>query len=333
MTSTLSLVEDSEGNQYYKKTIDRFLSEEEISLLTSLKHPSLVGYYHTDEQETNELIFDYCEFGSFPELDVSKIALDAHDLWSMRNQILQAPKYLASHGLYHNHLNVSNVLACSLYPIKVKLSLLSNSRVLIGPVNTEIPIQEFWKQKINEQEEVCLYDLLRSIVMFVFPYSIMDNNIIFTNPNTLDLESLKALICSIESETMFKSDQCIGDFSSVNMTLSFIFKSIKSREQKNLFFSKTLFFHVFTQGILKFRTPLLEFDIDSSSFRRRNKDFSIFATKFISTSVNFRNVFFGAFDSACESRGHMLVIGSTRYYHDSIVFYQYFSIINFLFCL
>ncbi|KAL0217079.1 hypothetical protein RCL1_007562 [Eukaryota sp. TZLM3-RCL] len=312
MTSTLSLVEDSEGNQYYKKTIDRFLSEEEISLLTSLKHPSLVGYYHTDEQETNELIFDYCEFGSFPELDVSRIALDAHDLWSMRNQILQALKYLASYGLYHKGLNVSNVLVCSLYPIKVKLSLLSNSRVLIGPVNTEIPIPEFWNQKMNKQEEVCFDDLIRSIVKSVFPYSIIDKNIVFTNPNTLeqnDLESLKALICSIESETMFKSDQCIGDFSSVNNNLSCIFKSLKSQEQKNLFFSKTLFFHVFTEGILKFKRPLLEFYGPKSHFACKNTQFSKFAKKIISTSVNFRNVFFRAFECICESRGHCLELG------------------------
>ncbi|KAL0217145.1 hypothetical protein RCL1_007628 [Eukaryota sp. TZLM3-RCL] len=122
---------------------------------------------------------------------------------------------------------------------------------------------------MNEQEQVCFDDLIQSIVKSVFPYSIIDNSIIFTNPNTVernDLESVKALICSIESETMFKSGQCIGDFSSVNNNLSCIFKSLKSQEQKNLFFSKTLFFHVFTQGILKFRTPLLEFDIDSSSF-------------------------------------------------------------------
>ncbi|KAL0217150.1 hypothetical protein RCL1_007633 [Eukaryota sp. TZLM3-RCL] len=321
MSSTPSFVEDSDGTLYYKKTIDRFLSKEEISLLTYLEHPNLVGYYHNDELDTNEIIFDYCEFGSFLELDVSKIALDAHDLWFIRNQILQALKYLASHELYHKGLNVSNVLVCSFYPIKVKLSLFSNSHVLIGHVNTEIPIQEFWKQKMNEQEEVCFDGLIQPIVKSVFPYSIIDNNIIFTNPNTLernDLESLKALICSIESETMFKSDQCIGDFSSVNNNLSCVFKSFNSQERKNLFFSKTLFFHVLTQGILKFKKPLLEFDVDNSLFACKNKDFSSFTTKFISTSVNFRNVFFRAFDSACESRGHRLVIGSTRY-HDSII--------------
>ncbi|KAL0217022.1 hypothetical protein RCL1_007505 [Eukaryota sp. TZLM3-RCL] len=306
MNSNLALVEDPDGHQYYKNIINRSLSNEETSLLTSLKHPNLVGYWFIDEQETNKIIFDYCEFGLFSDLDLSKLALYAHDLWSIRNQILQALKYLASHALYHNGLNVSNVLVY----------------VLIGSVNTEIPIQDFWKQKMNEQEEVCFDELIRSIVKSVFPYSIIDKNIVFTNPNTLernDLESLKALICSIESETMFKSGQCIGDFSSVNNNFSCIFKSFKSQQQKNLFLSQTLLFHVFIPEFLKFGRPLLKFDLDNSLFECRNKDFSTFATKLISTSFNFRNVFFRAFDSVCSSSGHCLDDGITDCYHHSII--------------
>ncbi|KAL0224641.1 hypothetical protein RCL1_002553 [Eukaryota sp. TZLM3-RCL] len=322
MNSNLTLVEDPDGRQYYKNIIDCPLSNEETSLLTSLEHPNLVGNYHTGEQETNQIIFDYCEFGLFSNLHLSKLALDAHVLWSIRNQILQALKYLASHGLYHKGLNVSNVLVCSLCPICIKLSLFSHSRVLIAPVNTEIPIQEFWKEKVNQQEEVCFDELIRSIVKSVFPYSIMDKNIFFTNPNTLernDFESLKALICSIESETMFKSDQFIGDFSSVNNNFSCIFKSIKSQEQKNLFLSQTLLFHVFIQEFLKFGSPLLEFDVDNCLFECRNKDFSTFATKLISISFNFRNVFFSALDSVCSSSVHCLVIGITGCYPHSMI--------------
>ncbi|KAL0216874.1 hypothetical protein RCL1_007357 [Eukaryota sp. TZLM3-RCL] len=288
-----------------------YLPKEEISLLTSLKHPNLLRYYVFDVEGTYEIVYDCCEFDSFPELDFSKIALDAHDLWSIRNQILQALKYLASHGLYHKGLNVSNILVCSLYPIKVKLSLFPNLRLLIGPVNTEIPVQEFWKWKMNKQEEVCFDDLIRSIVKSVFPYSIMDNNIVFTNPNTLerdDLESLKALICSIES-------QCIGDLSNVNNNLSFIFKSFNSQEQETLFFTNALLFHVFTQGIFRYRTPLVEFDIDNCLFECKCPNFANFATKLISISLSFRNLFLRAFDFACSSAGHCLVIG--EYYFNS----------------
>ncbi|KAL0217083.1 hypothetical protein RCL1_007566 [Eukaryota sp. TZLM3-RCL] len=108
-SSNLSLNEHSEGRKYFKRTTCSCRNEQ-ISLLTSLKHPNLVRYYHTDEQETNKIIFDSGQFGLFSDLDLSKIVLDAHDLWSIRNQILQALKYLASHGLYHKGLNVSNVL-------------------------------------------------------------------------------------------------------------------------------------------------------------------------------------------------------------------------------
>ncbi|KAL0225374.1 hypothetical protein RCL1_003286 [Eukaryota sp. TZLM3-RCL] len=243
----------------------------------------------------------------------------------MRNQILPALKYLASQGLYRKSLNVSNVLVCSLRPICIKLSLFSDTDVLIGSLNTEIPVQEFWKEKMNQQEEVCFDELIRSIVKSVFPYSIMDKNIVFTNPNTLernDLESLKALICSIESETMFKSGHFIDDFSSVNNNLSCDFKSFNSQEQKNLFFSKTVLFHVFTQGIMKFKRPLLVFVIDNSLFnsRNKNKDFSNFATKLVSISFDFRSLFFHAFNSACASRAHCLVIRNSKGYQDSIIF-------------
>ncbi|KAL0216957.1 hypothetical protein RCL1_007440 [Eukaryota sp. TZLM3-RCL] len=312
ISSSISLVEDSEGTRFCKKNIGRSLSKQEISFLSSLKHPGLVGYYSTAEQDTNDLLFDYCEFGLFSDLDVSKQELSSHDLWSIRNQILQALKYLASQGVYHKGLNVSNVLVCSLRPVHVKLSLFSNSQVLIDSVASNVPLQEFWKQKMIEQEEVCFDDLIRSIVKSVLPYSIMDKSIVFTNPNTLernDLESLKALICSFELETMFKSDQCIGDFSNVNTTLSHVFNTVKSQEHKNLFFSNTVLFFLFTQSILKFKRPLIVFEFDNSRFCSKSKTFFTFATKIILTSSNFRNVFFRAFDFYCSSKGHVLVIG------------------------
>ncbi|KAL0220757.1 hypothetical protein RCL1_000611 [Eukaryota sp. TZLM3-RCL] len=89
---------------------------------------------------------------------------------------------------------------------------------------------------MNEHEEVCFDDFIRSIVKSVFPYSFIDKNIVFTNPNTLersDLESLIALICSIEFETMFKSVQFVGDFSSVYTTFSYVFMSFNGQEHKN----------------------------------------------------------------------------------------------------
>ncbi|KAL0217170.1 hypothetical protein RCL1_007653 [Eukaryota sp. TZLM3-RCL] len=320
ISSSISLVEDSEGTRFCKKNIGRSLSKQEISFLSSLQHPGLVGYYSAAEQDTNDLLFDYCEFGLFSDIDVSQQELSSHDLWSIRKQLLNAVEYLASQGLYHNGLNVSNVLVCSLYPISIKLSLFSNSRVLIDSVNTEISIQEFWKQKMNEQEEVCFDDLIRSIVNSVFPYSIIDKNINFTNPNTLernDLESLKALICSTESETMFKSGQCIGDFSSVNTTVSHVFQSFNGRKHKNLFLSNSLLFHVFTQEILKFERPLLEFNIDNSEFKSWKKDFSNFATKMISVSLSFRNVFLRSLEFACSFNGHSLRVGDVWSNYDS----------------
>ncbi|KAL0221906.1 hypothetical protein RCL1_001760 [Eukaryota sp. TZLM3-RCL] len=152
---------------------------------------------------------------------------------------------------------------------------------------------------MNEHEEVCLDDLIRSIVKSVFPYSIIDKNIVFTNPNTLersDLASLKALICSIEFETMFKSGQFVGDFVTINTNLSCFFKSFKSQEQKTLFFPNTLLFHIFTQGIF-------------SLFDRKFKDSYFFKKKITCISSNFRNVFLRAYDSACESRGQIICFG------------------------
>ncbi|KAL0217097.1 hypothetical protein RCL1_007580 [Eukaryota sp. TZLM3-RCL] len=297
-TLGLNTIDVTTGPLFCKKRVD-LLSKEETSLLTSLNHPSLVGYYHTFELETNEIIFDYCQVGLFSEFDSSIHILDAHDLWSIRNQILQALKYLASYGLYHKGLNVSNVLVCSLHPIKVKLSLFSNSRVLIGPVNTDIPIQEFWKKKMSEQEEVCFDDLIRSIVKSVFPYSIMDKNIVFTNPNTLeqnDLASLKALICSIESETMFKSEPELNKFQF----------SSPCRNFSHIILPYSLLHCVFTQ-VFKSRKRLMDFIVESNSFECFNKQFSQLSTKFCHVSSLFRQVFVHAFDVYCAtSKDHLL---------------------------
>ncbi|KAL0217537.1 hypothetical protein RCL1_008118 [Eukaryota sp. TZLM3-RCL] len=54
--------------------------KEDTSLLTSFRHPNLVRYYHKDEQEANEMVFDLSEFGFFSDLDGSKQHFDAHDL-------------------------------------------------------------------------------------------------------------------------------------------------------------------------------------------------------------------------------------------------------------
>ncbi|KAL0228208.1 hypothetical protein RCL1_004351 [Eukaryota sp. TZLM3-RCL] len=390
MSSNLILVGGPEGIQYHKNNIDRSLSKEEISLLTSLKHPNLIGYYHTEEQETNKIISDYCEFGLFSDLAVSKQELDGHDLWSIRNQILRALKYLASQGLYHKGLNVSNVLVCSVNPFCIKLSLFSNSRLLIGSVNFEIPIQEFWKQKMNEQEEVCFDDLIQSIVKSVFPYSIIDKNVIFTNPNTLernDLESIKALICSIESESeltpsrdgtiltntfkeslftindtieeestdtdesvqfygneeAFDTDgtsasENLEEFDSEeyeleeyellvsNTIVRDSFPNFPLQKRKEIYFSTVVLYLVALQSIIRFEQPLMTFSFYTGSLQCRNRRFSRFATKLISVSCNFRNVFFRAFDAVCGSRGHSLVIGDADDQSDSNLSSQCFTV-------
>ncbi|KAL0217313.1 hypothetical protein RCL1_007894 [Eukaryota sp. TZLM3-RCL] len=320
VTADLSLFDDSLGLQYYQN-FGYSLSKEEVSLLTSLKHPVLVGCYRP-EKETDEIVFDSCEFGSFSDLDVCKLDLSCHDLWSIRNQILQALKYLASHELYHKGLNVSNVVICSLHPFRVKFSLFSNGQILIRPVDTHIPIQEFWKQKMNEQEEVCFDDLIRSIIKSVFPYSTIDKNIVFTNPNTLernDLESLKALICSIESETLFKPLQCTGDFSSVNNNLYHIGRYSNNQKPAQLYLQSSLLFHIFTQGILKYRKPLIEFNIDKETFNSRSREFSHFATIIISISFKFRHLFLRAFEESCSCRAHLLLVEDLFYSSESIL--------------
>ncbi|KAL0216924.1 hypothetical protein RCL1_007407 [Eukaryota sp. TZLM3-RCL] len=107
-----------------------------------------------------------------------------------------------------------------------------------------------------------------------------------------------------------------SDFASVNNNFSCIFKSFKSQEQKNLFFSQTLLLHVFIQAILKCKKPLLEFNIDRCLLHSRNKEFSLFATKLISISVNFRNVFFCAFDFTCGSKGNHLALLTSHFNFD-----------------
>ncbi|KAL0224889.1 hypothetical protein RCL1_002801 [Eukaryota sp. TZLM3-RCL] len=311
LCSNFSLVQDSKGTQFLKENTASTLSTEEFSQLTSLKHPNLVGYYHSDDVEINQIVFDYCKFGLCSNLDVSKVDLSCHDLWSIRNQILHALQYLASQGLYHKSLNVSNVLVCSLHPICIKLSLFMNSHVLIGLVNTDMPIEEFWKQKMIEKEEVCFDELIRFIVKSVFPYSIIDKNIVFTNPSTLerdDLESLKALIYSIESETIFRSPLLDDRVPCVNNMLYCPFLSTSSRKENTLFFTNALLFHVFIQEITKYETPLLLFDFQKSLFQCQNEDFSKFATKVTTVSSNFRNVFIRALDLASGS-SHVLSIG------------------------
>ncbi|KAL0216859.1 hypothetical protein RCL1_007342 [Eukaryota sp. TZLM3-RCL] len=307
LNPNLSLLRDFNGWYYLEKT-PYCLSTEEISLLSSLQHPALLGYHQFNGQEPNDLLYNYCKFGPFYDLDLSKHALSSHDLWSIRNQLFQGLSYLASQGLYHKGLNVSNVLVCSLDPLRIKLSLFSNSRVLIDSVASNVPLQEFWKQKMNEQEEVCFDDLIRSIVKSVFPYSILEKNIVFTNPNTHDrndLESLKALICSIESEPMFKSDQYIGDFSNVNNALS---QFLPSNPEKRLSLTYVLLIHVLAQRISNFETPLLEFNVRNHTFKCENRDFLYFAERTMSISSYFRHVFFKAFDLACIVRGHHLAL-------------------------
>ncbi|KAL0220362.1 hypothetical protein RCL1_000216 [Eukaryota sp. TZLM3-RCL] len=315
------LLQNQRDSHCCKKNIGRSLSLSQISLLTSISHPNIVGYYHTHEQEMREIVFDYCEFGSFSDIVLCKHELDSHDLWSIRNQILEAVKFLSFQGLYHKGLNVSNVLIYSLHPISIKLSLLSNSDVLLGSINPEVPIEVFFRHQSSLQD-VCIDNLIRSIVKLVFPYSILGKCIIFANPNTLerdDAASVKALICSIESTALFKSTKCIGDFPCVNNSLSFLSKYFQSRKETSLYFSNALIFHVFIQAILMFEKPLISFSVQSKRLYSKNKDFSDFATKSISVSSCFRDVFFRAFDFVCDSRGHSLILGNHYLFSDCIL--------------
>ncbi|KAL0220851.1 hypothetical protein RCL1_000705 [Eukaryota sp. TZLM3-RCL] len=277
----------------------------DFQLLRSLDHPGLVelDYYLGSCAK---------EYDRFSALDLSKQELDSHDLWSIRNQISRTLKFLAPRGLYHKSLKPSSVFVCLYNPITVKLTTWSNKDLDLGVVNTEVPIQEFWKQKRDHQEEVCFDDLLRSIVKLVFPYSIEQKSIVFSYPETLkreDSASIKALISSIEYELLFKSIAFSEDNSNCNIEFSSIYSSLRHEKQTlHIDLPNTSLNHVFIQSIKKCRKPLLNFMIGKDLFRRnKNSNFSKLASRLIDVSSRFRSVFLLAFDILCSSQEHLLV--------------------------
>ncbi|KAL0217363.1 hypothetical protein RCL1_007944 [Eukaryota sp. TZLM3-RCL] len=280
------------------------MSQDPKPLLTSLEHPGLVesDQYSSYKQQTYEC---------FSTLDFSKQECDSHDLWLIRNQILKTMQFLASNGLYHKGLTVSNIIVCSLRPIKVKLSRFSNSGPLIGVVDTLVPIQDFWKQKCDQQEAICFCDLIRSIVMAIFPYSIKQRRIVFCNPKTLereDLESIRALICSIEYDSLFKCGSSIQRHFCVNLEFSFLFSSLgrKTRDYC-IHLPSTLLYHVFIQALTSFKKPLLQFNSTNDRVKAFSGDFSTFATTICNVSLYYRHAFFQSFDSFCSLGDHHFI--------------------------
>ncbi|KAL0216849.1 hypothetical protein RCL1_007332 [Eukaryota sp. TZLM3-RCL] len=159
---------------------------------------------------------------------------------------------------------------------------------------------------MSEQEEVCFDDLIRSIVKSVFPYSIMDKNIVFTNPNTLernDLESLKALICSIESETMFKS--CQHEHQTCVVNNYFSFKTSKGNISQHLFLPKSLLIYILLQNHRHCRNHLQLLDLEKDTFGLF--DVSKGLKSMCNVSVLFRCVYVEAFKLFCNSvQDHLL---------------------------
>ncbi|KAL0217688.1 hypothetical protein RCL1_008268 [Eukaryota sp. TZLM3-RCL] len=318
--STSLNLEQSKANQFCRKKIDNPLTAQRNSLFTTLQHANLLDFNCFDETDVKDLAPDSCNYDSFPNFLLSELHLDAHDLWSIRNQLSQALKCLSSHGLYHKALNLASLFISSTNPIHIKLSCHSNSQVLLGFINSDLRMDEFFKKKAAEQEEVCFDDLIKSIVNSVLPYSIIDKNIVFTNPNTLernDLESLKALICSIESETMFKSKGPVMLMSGMNF-----FFSMNRNERKQLFLSRALLFHIFTHCI-KSKKPLLEYDVAKDLVKLSIKRNSKVANSIMNVSCGFREVLLQAFEFACRSGSHLFL-----YYDDHSNIRNQFDIVS-----
>ncbi|KAL0225063.1 hypothetical protein RCL1_002975 [Eukaryota sp. TZLM3-RCL] len=108
MGSFLPLGEALKVSQLSENTVNHSLTDQERHFITSLSHPNLV------DDEKPDLA---AQFDTFSQFQLSKPALDSHDLWCVMNQLLKVLKVLASNGLNHKRLNLHNVVVSSINPI------------------------------------------------------------------------------------------------------------------------------------------------------------------------------------------------------------------------
>ncbi|KAL0213452.1 hypothetical protein RCL1_007078 [Eukaryota sp. TZLM3-RCL] len=73
-----------------------------------------------------------------------------------------------------------------------------------------------------------------------------------------------------------------------------------------LFLPNTLLSTVFSEPIMKYKKPIIQFTMTNYSIQCRNLKFASFATCNTQVSINFRNIFFITFDVSCQIGGHVL---------------------------
>ncbi|KAL0217183.1 hypothetical protein RCL1_007666 [Eukaryota sp. TZLM3-RCL] len=295
--SSLNIYEDPNGSFYCLKKVENSLASDRFSFLTTLKHPCLLKYYHLTDQQNGEVAEEYCPFGTLSDLIQAQHKFSSNDLWCILTQLVYLFDFLLNKEVTIKELTVVNVFVSSLNPICLKVSLLSPTQSLSYEHSQSFCIQvEEAGLGHSLLDRLLVEEIRRFFGSFV---DLITSSFLITSSN----DDVKTLLRLTSKVVDLKGSKSITTCFAQYYASLFQFRPFEVTCQ--LFFSKTLIYHVFTQGILKFRKPLLQFH--RSAPMCSNKDFSIFASKIINVSWLFRNEFLGVFQLCSKKGGHIVV--------------------------
>ncbi|KAL0217721.1 hypothetical protein RCL1_008301 [Eukaryota sp. TZLM3-RCL] len=301
LTSTSDVYQDSNGLLFRLHRVANPLASDRVSFLTTLKHPFLLKYYHLSDQQNGEIAEEYCPLGSLCSLLQAQHPFSPNDVWGILTQLLHVFQYLSEKEFLVHSLSPLNIFVCSLDPIRIKFSLFSPTQSQANDLfsvdivhqsskDVSIRVKCYYERVLKEFSQL----LFRTIRKYICVNSHSTPKVLSEWKEVKDddfryLSSKHFRVCE------FYTNHLSALFSPKPITIT-----------KQICFSDTVLFHVLTQKILKFKKPLLKFQIDKEQCFIPNSDFKAYANGISNLSINFRKVFLDAFDLCCKNAGNAL---------------------------
>ncbi|KAL0225436.1 hypothetical protein RCL1_003348 [Eukaryota sp. TZLM3-RCL] len=301
--SMLDVYVDSNGTSYLVRRVDNCLASDPFSILTTLKHPFLLNHFHIADQKNGEIAVQYCPFGSLSDLIQAQHKFSSNDLWCILTQLVYLSDFLSERGFVVNAFTPDNIFVSSICPIHIHVSLFSSSNISSHNVTLDLA---------DDRSNDFLVGLSHSVKCKKFMNTIIDL-IRQSNSSTLFSDIEVKLLQEFLSEsflTGIKNHPNIRNCVAQHFSSLLVPKPVKVTS--TMIWSSALISSIFSQGILKFKKPLLQFDTEEGVLRCSNEDFSAFATLLINVSSCFRQMFFRAFDWCCFSVEHLLLLSRNR---------------------
>ncbi|KAL0217194.1 hypothetical protein RCL1_007677 [Eukaryota sp. TZLM3-RCL] len=325
--SKLKLFTDSNGSLYCLKKVENSVASDRFCFLTTLKHPCLLKYYHLTDQQNGEVAEEYCPFGSLSDLIQAQHKFSANDLWCVLTQLVYLFDFLLKREILLNDFTLSNVFVSSFHPIRIKVSRIYRSELLLSSYETKgTPFFVFEKENDFKTIQYHLTKFLKQF--FQFFLNRVRPCISFRRHDQSNLIEEEDAVLENDFQDFFqhswslnfcKNNNSVASCVETNFSSLFVLSPVNIT--RKILFSGPVLYHVFVQSILRFDTTLLEFLVEKDAFRIQNPNFSIFATKIINISSGFRNLFLRAFDYCCSFGGHLLTdhYPSFQVYGNSLV--------------